>query len=52
MIPPMRWKRGQTGGIEDRRSQAPGGGMGGFGMGGGGGGIPIPIPRASAVAAP
>jgi uncharacterized protein len=39
----MRWKRGQTAGIEDRRSQ---GGMGGFGMGGmgGGGGIPIPIP--------
>jgi uncharacterized protein len=37
----MRWKRGQTTGIEDRRSQ---GGMGGFGMGGmgGGGGIPIP----------
>jgi uncharacterized protein len=41
MIRPMRWKRGQTTGIEDRRSQ---GGMGGFGMGGGGGGIPIPIP--------
>ena len=40
MIPAMRWKRGQTTGIEDRRSQ---GGMGGFGMGGGGG-IPIPIP--------
>ena len=40
MIPAMRWKRGQTAGIEDRRSQ---GGMGGFGMGGmGGGGIPIP----------
>ena len=37
----MRWKRGQTTGIEDLRSQ---GGMGGFGMGGGGGGIPIPIP--------
>jgi len=41
MIRAMRWKRGQTTGIEDRRSQ---GGMGGFGMGGGGGGIPIPIP--------
>jgi predicted metalloprotease len=41
MIAAMRWKRGQTAGIEDRRSQ---GGMGGFGMGGmgGGGGIPIP----------
>jgi len=38
----MRWKRGQTAGIEDRRSQ---GGMGGFGMGGmGGGGMGIPIP--------
>src|SRR3954447_7197315 len=40
----MRWKRGQTAGIEDRRAQ---GGMGGFGMGGmggGGGGMGIPIP--------
>jgi hypothetical protein len=37
----MRWKRGHTGGIEDRRAQ---GGTGGFGMGGlgSGGGIPIP----------
>src|SRR5690349_23530389 len=43
MIRAMRWKRGQTAGIEDRRSQ---GDTGGFGMGGmgGGGGIPIPIP--------
>jgi predicted metalloprotease len=38
----MRWKRGQTAGIEDRRAQ---GGMGGFGMGRmGGGGVGIPIP--------
>lgn len=38
----MRWKRGHTGGIEDRRAQ--GGLRGGFGMGGmgGGGGIPLP----------
>ena len=38
----MRWKRGETAGIEDRRSQ---GGLGGFSTGGfgmGGGGIPIP----------
>lgn len=37
----MRWKRGQTGDIIDRRSS--GGGFGGFGMGGGGGGLPIPV---------
>src|SRR5262245_53975207 len=38
----MRWKRGHTSNIEDRRSQGAlgGGSMGGFGMGGGG--IPIP----------
>jgi uncharacterized protein len=37
----MRWQRGHTGGIEDRRGQ--GGLGGGFGMGGmGRGGIPIP----------
>jgi predicted metalloprotease len=38
----VRWKRGHTGGIEDRRAQ--GGTAGGFGMGGvrGGGGIPLP----------
>jgi predicted metalloprotease len=35
----MRWSRGQTGDIEDRRAQ---GSTGGFGMGGMGGGIPIP----------
>jgi predicted metalloprotease len=35
----MRWKRGHTSGIEDRRAQ---GGFGGFGMGGGGG-MPIPV---------
>src|SRR5688572_28512591 len=35
----MRWKRGQTADIEDRRAQGPTGG--GFGMGGMGGGIPI-----------
>lgn len=35
----MRWKRGHTGGIEDRRAR---GGMGGFGMGRGGG-LPIPV---------
>lgn len=34
----MRWKRGHTGGIEDRRGA---GGLGGFGMGGGG--LPIPV---------
>ena len=34
----MRWSRGHTGGIEDRRSQ---GGFGGASMGGMGG-IPIP----------
>jgi hypothetical protein len=39
----MRWSRGHTAGIEDRRSQgATGGGFGGFG-GGSGGGIPIPM---------
>jgi uncharacterized protein len=38
----MRWKRGHTGGIEDRRGQ--GGLGGGFGMGGGGGGMGLPIP--------
>ena len=37
----MRWSRGHTGGIEDRRAQ--GGGMGGIGMGGGGGGMAIPV---------
>jgi len=37
----MRWSRGHTGAIEDRRSQ---GSVGGFGMGGGGGGMGIPIP--------
>ncbi len=36
----MRWQRGQTGGIEDRRAQGSTGG--GLGMGGGGMGIPIP----------
>lgn len=36
----MRWKRGQTQGIEDRRSQGGGGFGGGFGMGGGGLAIP------------
>lgn len=44
MISGMRWSRGHTGGIEDRRAQ--GGTGGGFGMGGlgsGGGGIPIPV---------
>src|SRR5262245_2469365 len=40
----MRWSRGHTGGIDDRRAQGnTAGGMGGFGMGGGGGGIPIPV---------
>src|SRR6188472_1586748 len=40
----MRWQRGQTADIEDRRAQGPTGG--GFSMGGlgGGGGLPIPIP--------
>ena len=38
----MRWSRGHTGGIEDRRAQ--GGLGGGFGMGGGGGGMGIPLP--------
>ena len=39
----MRWQRGQTADIEDRRAQGP---TGGFSMGGlgGGGGLPIPIP--------
>jgi hypothetical protein len=38
----MRWSRGHTGGIEDRRAQ--GGGMGGFGMGTGrGGGMALPV---------
>jgi len=39
----MRWQRGQTADIEDRRAQ---GSTGGFSMGGlgGGGGLPIPIP--------
>jgi predicted metalloprotease len=38
----MRWSRGHTGGIDDRRAQ---GDTAGFGMGGlgGGGGIPIPV---------
>jgi predicted metalloprotease len=36
----MRWRRGHTGGIEDRRAQGATGGLGGFGMGGGA--IPIP----------
>src|SRR4051794_18360031 len=39
----MRWSRGHTGGIEDRRAQGGAGGFGGIGMGGGGGGIPIPV---------
>ena len=39
----MRWSRGHTGGIEDRRAQGGGGGLGGFGMGGGGGGMAIPV---------
>src|SRR3954462_4055266 len=38
----MRWSRGHTGGIEDRRADG-GGGLGGMSMGGGGGGIPIPV---------
>jgi len=39
----MRWSRGHTGGIEDRRAQGGmGGGMGGLGMGGGGG-MSIPV---------
>jgi uncharacterized protein len=44
MIESMRWQRGQTADIEDRRAQGPTGG--GFSMGGlgGGGGMPIPIP--------
>jgi predicted metalloprotease len=37
----MKWQRGHTGGIEDRRAQ--GGSYGGFGMGGGGGGMSIPV---------
>jgi predicted metalloprotease len=38
----MRWSRGHTGGIEDRRAQgASGGGMGGLGMGGGGMALPV-----------
>ena len=36
----MRWKRGHTGGIEDRRAQ---GGLGGGGFGMGGGSMPIPV---------
>lgn len=40
----MRWSRGHTGGIEDRRAQgATGGGMGGFGMGGGGMSLPVGV---------
>lgn len=41
----MRWQRGHTSGIEDRRGQGSlgGFGMGGLGGGGLGGGIPIPI---------
>ncbi len=39
----MRWSRGHTGGIEDRRAQGGFGGMGGFGMGGGGGGMSVPV---------
>jgi predicted metalloprotease len=40
----MRWSRGHTGGIEDRRAEGGmGGGLGGISMGGGGGGIPIPV---------
>jgi uncharacterized protein len=38
----MRWSRGHTSGIEDRRAEG-GGGFGGMSMGGGGGGIPIPV---------
>jgi predicted metalloprotease len=39
----MRWSRGHTGGIEDRRADGGLGGFGGMSMGGGGGGIPIPV---------
>jgi predicted metalloprotease len=39
----MRWQRGHTGGIEDRRAQSGGGGLGGFGMGGGGMSIPVGV---------
>jgi predicted metalloprotease len=39
----MRWARGHTSGIEDRRADGGMGGLGGFPMGGGGGGIPIPV---------
>jgi predicted metalloprotease len=42
MLPPMKWSRGHTSGIEDRRAEGGLGGLGGFGMGGGGG-IPIPV---------
>jgi hypothetical protein len=38
----MRWSRGHTSGIEDRRAEG-GGGFGGMSIGGGGGGIPIPV---------
>src|SRR5262249_30995830 len=41
--PPVRWSRGHTSGIEDRRSQGDSGGFGGFGMGGGGRGMSIPV---------
>ncbi len=42
----MKWQRGHTGGIEDRRAEGGGGlggGLGGISMGGGGGGLPIPV---------
>ena len=39
----MRWSRGHTGGIEDRRAQGGAGGMGGFGMGGGGVSLPVGV---------
>jgi uncharacterized protein len=40
----MRWQRGHTGGIEDRRGESGGGGFGGLGgsLGGRGGGMAIP----------
>ncbi len=40
----MKWQRGHTGGIEDRRAQGgSSGGLGGFPMGGGGGGMSLPV---------
>ena len=38
----MRWKRGHTSGIEDRRAQGGSGGFSMAGRGAGGGGIPLP----------